>query len=166
MKLRPQNVRTRLTIWYVAILAAGLLIYGAATSAVVFFQLRGQMDRLAIEDLETVEGFLTFGANGKIFLRNGYHDHPYPARMQERLMEVWGADGTLLYRNDVLGNRALGGPPAPGEGVNSYSQRSIAVWQTGLPCAWSASGTRLKDGRQSSAWGLASGPCGIAFGNS
>ncbi len=127
MSVRPQHVRTRLTLWYGAILAAGLLIYGGSTSAVLFFQLRGQLDRLAIEDLETVEGVLTFGDNGKILLRNDYHDHPYPATMQERLMEVWGTDGSLLYRNEPLGTRALGGPPKPGEGVGSYSQRSIRL---------------------------------------
>jgi heavy metal sensor kinase len=127
MSVRPHHVRTRLTLWYGAILAAGLLIYGGSTSAVLFFQLRSQLDRLAIEDLETVEGFLTFGANGKILLRNDYHDHPYPPNMQERLMEVWGADGSLLYRNGLLGTRALGGPPKPSEGVGSYSQRSIQL---------------------------------------
>ena len=56
-----QHVRTRLTLWYVAILAAVLLIYGGGASAIVLVQLRTQLDRLAIEDLETVEGFLTFG---------------------------------------------------------------------------------------------------------
>jgi heavy metal sensor kinase len=127
MSLRPQHVRTRLTLWYGAILAAGLLIYGGSSSTVLFFQLRGQLDRLAIEDLETVEGLLTFGANGKILLRDDYHDHPYPAKMQERLMEVWGTDGSLLYRNEPLGTRALGGPPKPGEGVGSYSERSIEL---------------------------------------
>jgi heavy metal sensor kinase len=127
MSVRPQHVRTRLTLWYGAILAAGLLIYGGSSSTVLFFQLRGQLDRLAIEDLETVEGLLTFGANGKILLRNDYHDHPYPAKMEERLMEVWGTDGSLLYRNEPLGTRALGGPPKPGEGVGSYSERSIEL---------------------------------------
>lgn len=124
---RPQNLRTRLTLWYVAILAGVLLIYGGSTSAMLLFQLRSQLDHLAIEDLETVEGFLSFAPNGKVFLRNDYHDHPYPTTMQERLMEVWSADGTLLYRNELLGNRALGGPPAPGEGVDSYSQQSIKM---------------------------------------
>jgi heavy metal sensor kinase len=124
-RLRPQHVRTRLTVWYVAMLAAALLIYGGATSAVLFFELRSQLDHRAIEDLETVEGFLSFGPNGKVFLRNDYHDHPYPTSMQERLLEVWAADGTLLYRNELLGGRALGGPPGPMEGVDSYSQRSI-----------------------------------------
>jgi heavy metal sensor kinase len=126
-RLRPRNVRTRLTAWYVAILAAALLLYGAGTCAVLLFELRGQLDRLAIEDLETVEGFLSFGAGGHVFLRNDYHDHPYPSSMQERLLEVWAADGTLLYRNELLANRALGSQPQPQEGLDSYSERSIRL---------------------------------------
>ena len=122
---RPQNVRARLTLWYVAILAALLLIYGASASIALFIQLRNQLDHRAIEDLETVEGFLTFGPSGRVFLRNDYHDHPYPASQQERLVEVWSADGTLLYRNELLGDRPLGGPPQSGEGTDSYSIRSI-----------------------------------------
>src|ERR1035441_1465611 len=101
-RLRPQHVRTRLTVWYVAILAAALLMYGGIASTVLLFELRSQLDHLAIEDLETVEGFLSFGSNGRLFLRNDYHDHPYPAKMQERLLEVWAANGTLLYRNELL----------------------------------------------------------------
>jgi heavy metal sensor kinase len=127
MRLRPQHVRTRLTAWYVAVLAAALVIYGGIASAVLIFQLRSELDHLAVEDLETVEGNLSFGPNGKVFLRNNYHDHPYPAKMQERLMEVWSAGGALLYRNELLRGRALGGPPGPNEGVSSYSQRSIRL---------------------------------------
>jgi len=120
-------VRTRLTVWYVAILAAVLLLYGGSASAVLLFELRSQLDHRAVEDLETVEGVLSFGPNGKVFLKNDYHDHPYPASMQDRLLEVWSADGTLLYRNELLGTRALGGRPQPSEGVVSYSERSIRL---------------------------------------
>src|SRR5581483_63636 len=126
-RFRPQHVRTRLTLWYVAGLAAVLLIYGGSTSAVMLVQLRSQLDHLAIEDLETVEGFLSFGPSGNVFLRNDYHDHPYPTNMQERMLEVWSPDGTLLYRNELLGSRALGGPPEPAEGVDSYSERSVTL---------------------------------------
>lgn len=126
-RFRPQNVRARLTFWYVGILSAVLLIYAASTSAMLFFQLREQLDHRAIEDLETVEGFLSWRADGSVLLRNDYHDHPYPATMQERLMEVWSPEGTLLYRNELLGHRALGGPPTPGEGVDSYSDRSVRL---------------------------------------
>jgi heavy metal sensor kinase len=124
---RPQNIRSRLTLWYLLILAAVLMIYAASTSAALFVQLRSQLDHRAIEDLETVEGFLTFGPDGKLFLRSDYHDHPYPTSQQERLVEVWAADGSLLYRNELLGNRALGGPPQSGEGADSYSERSIRL---------------------------------------
>jgi heavy metal sensor kinase len=127
IRLRPQHVRTRLTVWYVAILAAVLLLYGGITSAVLLLQLRSQLDHRAIEDLETVEGFLSFGPNGEVFLKNDYHDHPYPALMQDRLLEVWLADGSLLYRNELLGSRALGMPPDPREGVDSYSERSVRL---------------------------------------
>lgn len=126
-RFRLQHVRTRLTVWYVAVLAGVLLIYGASTSAFLLFQLRSQLDRLAIQDLETVEGFLSFGRDGRVFLRSADHDHPYPGKLEERMVEVWSGDGALLYRNEVLGNRSLGGPPEPGEGTGSYSQRSIRL---------------------------------------
>jgi heavy metal sensor kinase len=131
-RLWPQHVRTRLTLWYVAILAGVLLIYGGSTCAIVLLQLRTQVDHLAIEDLETVEGFLSPGPDGKLNLRNDYHDHPYSPDMQERFLEVRAEDGTLLYRNERLGERFLGGNLEPGEGVNSYSPRSIRL-ADGMP---------------------------------
>jgi heavy metal sensor kinase len=93
----------------------------------VLLQLRTQVDHLAIEDLETVEGFLTFGSDGKLGLRNDYHYHPYPAETQQRFLEIRAEDGTLLYKNEGLAERVLGGKPEPGEGVGSYSQRSIRL---------------------------------------
>jgi len=123
----PRHVRTRLTLWYVAILAGVLLIYGGSTSAIVLLQLRTQVDHLAIEDLETVEGFLSFGSDGKLGLRNDYHYHPYTAETQQRFLEVRGEDETLLYKNEGLAERVLGGKPEPGEGVGSYSRRSIRL---------------------------------------
>src|SRR3954469_544585 len=101
-RFRPQNVRTRLTLWYVAVLAGVLLIYVGSASALLFIHLRGQLDHRAIEDLETVEGLLSFEADNRVSLRSDYHDHPYPAQMQERLMEVRAEDGTLLYSSDLL----------------------------------------------------------------
>jgi heavy metal sensor kinase len=124
---RPQHVRTRLALWHVAVLAGLLVIYGVSTSAVLLVQLRGQLDRLAIEDLETVEAFLSVDSDGKVILRSADHDHPYPGKLEERLMEVWAPNGALLYRNELLGNRNLGQPPEPGEEVDSYSPRSIRL---------------------------------------
>ena len=124
-RLRPRHVRTRLTLWYVAILAGVLVIYTASTSAFLLYQLRDQLDRLAIEDLETVEGFLSFDSAGKVVMRHESHDHPYPESLQERLLEVRDANGGVLYRNELLGNRDLGGVPQPTEGLSGYGQHSI-----------------------------------------
>jgi heavy metal sensor kinase len=126
--LRPSHVRVRLTLWYVSVLAAILLVYGLSTSAFVFLQLRSEVDRLATEDLETLEGFLTFDATGKLYLRTFSHDHQYPLSMQHRFLEVWATDGgPVLYRNELLRGRTLGGPPSAHEGINSYSPRSVSL---------------------------------------
>jgi heavy metal sensor kinase len=130
----PKHVRTRLTLWYVAILAGVLLIYGASTCAIVLLQLRSQVDHLATEDLETVEGFLSFGSDGKLGLRNDYHYHPNTTEVQQRFLEVRSEDGTLLYKSEGLGERVLGGKPEPREGVDFYSRRSIRL----------ADGTRVR----------------------
>ncbi len=128
MRIRwPRHVRTRLTLWYVAVLAGVLLLYGASTCAIVLFQLRTQLDHFAIEDLETVEGLLAFDSGGKLGLRSDYHDHPYPADMQQRFLEVRSSNGAVLYRSERLGDRALGGKPEADEGVDSYSPRSIRL---------------------------------------
>lgn len=123
----PQNVRTRLTLWYVAILAGVLLIYGAGTCAIVLLQLRTQLDHLAAEDLQTVEGFLSFGSDGTLGFRNDYRYHPHSTEMQQRFLEVRAEDGTLLYKDEGLGKRTLGGNPEPAEGVDSYSRRSTQL---------------------------------------
>ena len=125
--LWPKHVRTRLTLWYVAILAGVLLIYGASTCAIVLVQLRTQVDHLAIEDVETVEGFLSFDADGKLGLSNGYHYHPDTAEIQRRFLEVRAEDGTLLYKSEGLGGRVLAGKPEADEGVGAYSRQSVRM---------------------------------------
>jgi heavy metal sensor kinase len=126
-RLRPQNVRTRLALWYVAVLVSLLLIYGSGATALVFLQLRSELDHVVINDLETIEGLFDFGSDGRLTLRSDYHDHPYPASAQGRLLEVLGDDGALLYRNQLLGARDLGGALQPGEGLNGYSIRTTRL---------------------------------------
>jgi heavy metal sensor kinase len=115
ISLRPGNVRTRLTLWYVAVLGSVLLLYVGGTSTYLFFKLRGDLDHMLAEDLETVERLLRIGPDGDVRPGGGW---------EERLMEVRSPDGVLLYRNERLGNYALGGPAAPGEGQGGYSERS------------------------------------------
>ncbi len=128
MKRRgPWNVRTRLTLWYVGVISGILFLFSCGISAVIFFELRTQLDEHAIEELETIEGFLRFRPDGKVVLQSIGHDHPYPATAQERFIEVRAMDGGVLFRNELLGNRSLGREPGPDEGIGSYRERSIRL---------------------------------------
>ncbi|MBI3471934.1 MAG: two-component sensor histidine kinase, partial [Candidatus Solibacter usitatus] len=116
IRMRPQHVRTRLTLWYVGVLAGVLMLYVAGASTFLFFNLRGELDRNTIQDLETVEGLLNFAPDGTLRLGTGYKHEDEHEAGQERLMEVRDLNGALLYRNKRLGNWILGGSPASGEG--------------------------------------------------
>ena len=70
MKLSPSNVRSRLTLWYVVVLAALLVAYGAASLFFLFLSMREQVDHNLLEDMETVEGQIATEQDGSLTLRN------------------------------------------------------------------------------------------------
>src|SRR5580704_10111868 len=107
--LRPKHVRTRLTLWYVFVLAGVLALSWAVTASFLFLQMRGQLDNYAVQDIETVEGLLNFDESGHLKLREDYHNHPESKEVLERLVEVRSTSGTVLYRNERLGGQPLGG---------------------------------------------------------
>jgi heavy metal sensor kinase len=122
--LNHRRVGTRLTLWYVCLLAAVLAFSWGLTMFLLYWQSISQMDRYAIQDAETVEGLLFLVPGGSIGLREDYHNHAESKLVLERLLEVRSVDGNVLYRNDRLGDRELGGAIQPGEGVGGYSPRT------------------------------------------
>jgi heavy metal sensor kinase len=134
ISLHPQRVRTRLTLWYVALLATVLVLSWSLVGLFLFLQLRGQVDHYAIQDIETVEGLLFFNSVGQLELREDYHNHPESKQVLEWLLEVRSPGGDVLYRNKRLGVGPLGGAPFSGEGVGGYSVRSAHL----------ADGTRVR----------------------
>jgi len=131
---RPKHVRTRLTLWYVALVATVLVLSWSLVGLFLFLQLRGQVDHYAVQDIETVEGLLSFNAAGHLELKEDYHNHAESKQVLEWLLEVRSPAGDVLYRNERLGDRSLGGAPFSGEGVGGYSVRSAHL----------ADGTRLR----------------------
>ncbi len=125
--LKSLPIRTRLTIWYVLMVGAVLLLFAAATTTVLYWQLSRQLTRFAIQDVETIEGLLFFNADGALQLNEDYHNHAESRKILERLLEVVSPDGTLLYRNWRLGSDRLGGKPLPDEGVGGYSPRTVRI---------------------------------------
>jgi heavy metal sensor kinase len=116
-----------LTFWYVSVLASVLVLSWGLTSFFLFSQLRSQLSHYAVQDIETVEGLLYFVPGGRLALREDYHNHPDSKRLLERLLEVRSPEGSVLYRNERLGGRSLGGIPFPGEGEEQFSPRSTSL---------------------------------------
>ncbi len=100
MRFRPRNVRSRLTVWYVLVLASLLALYAGVASLFLFLSLREDFDHNLLEDLETIEGTLN-AAEPRI----------------GHFIEVWSPEGSLLFRSAALQNQAMGGPPGPNEGL-------------------------------------------------
>jgi heavy metal sensor kinase len=123
----PKHIRTRLTLWYILVLAALLVFFSVGTSILLVWHLKQQLGVRAIEDLETVEGLLYFGPDGRLGLRDDYHNHAESRLVQERLLEILSPNGEVIFRNDRLGSRALGGWPYDSEGVGGYSERSLQL---------------------------------------
>lgn len=124
MRLRPTNLRSRLTLWFVSVLAGLLILAWGGTFALLFWQLRGQLDHFSVQEIETVEGLMYFTLQGDLQLHEDYHNHPESKDVIDRFVEVLSPDGKVLYRNERLGDRVLGGAPLAAEGVGGYSVRS------------------------------------------
>jgi signal transduction histidine kinase len=124
---RPANIRTRLAVWYVAILAATLTIYIAAVFVFQYVLLERQIFHDEIQDVETVEGLLYFDNGGVLRLQEGYHSHPQSRLLEDRLMEIRDMSGVVLYRSDTLKGMTLGGVSSADEGANSYNERSMRL---------------------------------------
>ena len=119
MRFRPRNVRSRLTLWYVLVLASLLALYAGVASFFLFLSLREDFDQNLLQDVETVEGMLTKEPNGGVSLHSS---HPGAAEPRiGRFIEVWSPQGSLLYRSAELQDQTLGDPPGPDEGLHDPS---------------------------------------------
>jgi heavy metal sensor kinase len=89
--------------------------------------MRNQLGHYAVQDIETVEGLLSFAPGGSLVVNENYHNHPESKRVLDRYLEIVGMDGRILYRNQHLGVLALGGVPLPTEGAGGYSEHSTVL---------------------------------------
>jgi len=121
---RSKSLRTRLMLWHVSMLGIVLAVYVGGVSILAFWQMDGVLKRLAAEDLETVKGLLYFSPDGQLHLRENYHHRTEWKQFEQRLVEVITPTGEVLYQNDLLQNRRIGGAPFPGEGEVGYSERN------------------------------------------
>jgi len=127
----PTNLRTRLTLWYVLVLAVFLLVYAALVFAFQYAVLTRQLFHDEVQDIVTVEGLLFFDSHGTLQLRQDYYSRPQSHLLIDRLMEVRDLSGNVLYRSSTLRGMALGGANLPQEGDSSFDERIVRL-QDGL----------------------------------
>lgn len=124
----PTNLRIRLTLWYVAVLAALLVVYAAIVFAFQYAVLTKQIAHDEVQDVVTVEGLLFFDETGALKLRQDYFSRPQSHLLVDRLMEIRDAsNGAVLYRTPTLNGMSLGGPLRPGEGDTSSDERLVRL---------------------------------------
>jgi signal transduction histidine kinase len=125
---RVRSIRVRLSLWYVAMLSAILLVYVGALIAFQYAQLQRQMYHDEVQDVETVEGLFAFNSQGKLELEQGYFYRPRNRQLVDRFMEVLDpSSGGLLYRSATLKGQSLGGSSFAEEGTDSFSERSVRL---------------------------------------
>src|SRR5690349_15589276 len=119
---RPRHVRTRLTLWYLAVFGAILTVYIAGTSTFLYFSHLETLDDTLGDAIEGIEPLIRLAPDGTLrFAVNP--DQTDPDRQQHQYLEILTPDGRTLYRNPAL-HSPLGGSPFAGEGVSGYSERS------------------------------------------
>jgi len=122
-----------MTLWYVLVLGFLLLAYAGGASLYLFYSLREQLDNDLSEDVERVEGLLESTPDGMVALDSVHHGED--EANTQRFVEVWSAEGALLYRSPTLEGGALGGQPR--SSAESNTQRSSSTVRL-------ADGTRVR----------------------
>jgi heavy metal sensor kinase len=124
---RISHIRSRLTLWYVAIFGLLFAAYICTACFLQYWQLKQQLYHAEIQDMETVQGLLYFTADGQLLLHEGYFNRPESRLLLDRLLEVLDSNGHVLFRNRKLDGNTLGGRGLPDEGVNGFSPRSLRL---------------------------------------
>ena len=121
------SLRTRLTLWYVAVLAILLLVYATLVFGFQCAVLVHQIFHDEVQEVVTAEGLLYFDAQGALQLQQNYYSRPQSHLLVDRLMEALDLSGKVLYRSATLDGMSLGGPLQRGEGDTSFNQRIVRL---------------------------------------
>lgn len=126
IQLRPRHVRTRLALWYLALLAGILAMFIVGSVSYLFFNLRRELDNYLAERIEDLEQVLSFGPDGRLQVGQ-IATRRDPDRTREFYLEIRDLTGNVLYRNEGVGDAQLGGMPLLHEGEYGYSPRSARL---------------------------------------
>lgn len=127
MVARPLSLRTRLTLWYVAVLGVLLFLYAALVFGFQYAVLTRQMFHDEVQDVVTAEGLLYFDSQGVLQLHQNYYSRPTSHLLLDRLMEALDLSGHVLYQSPTLHGMMLGGRLQQGEGDAGFNERIVRL---------------------------------------
>ena len=127
MTIRVSHIRSRLTLWYVAIFGLLFTAYICSACFLQYWQLKQELYHAEVQDMETVQGLLYFTADGEVSLHEEYFNRPESRLLLDRLLEVLDSNGQVLFRNRKLDGNTLGSRLLRDEGVNGFSPRSLRL---------------------------------------
>ncbi len=105
--LLRKQLRTRLTLWYMAVLGVILGFYVILVLAFQYVLVTRQIYHDEIQDVVTVEGLFFFDSEGTLQLQQNYFSHPRSHLLIDRLMEIRDPSGVVLYRSPTLNGMTL-----------------------------------------------------------
>jgi hypothetical protein len=108
--LLGKSLRGRLTILYGLLLTLALALYAGGTSVYFLHNLRHQLDLSLDRDIETVEELLSLAPDGHLEIGSEEGEAREADLDRGYLLEVWSANGALLYRSNELNGAAMGQP--------------------------------------------------------
>jgi len=123
--IRISHIRSRLTLWYVAIFGLLFAAYICTACSLQYWQLKQQLYHAEVQDMETVQGLLYFTADGQVSLHEEYFNRRESRLLLDRLLEVLDSNGHVLFRNRKLDGNTLGGRLLPDEGLDGFSPRRL-----------------------------------------
>jgi heavy metal sensor kinase len=124
---RISDIKSRLTLWYVAIFGLLFAAYICGACFLQYWQLKQQLYHAEVQDMETVQGLLYFTGDGQLSLHEDYFNRPESRLLLDRMLEVLDSSGHVLFRNRKLDGNTLGSVLLSDEGVNSFSPRSLRL---------------------------------------
>ncbi|MBI5472314.1 MAG: HAMP domain-containing protein [Ignavibacteriae bacterium] len=104
---RVHNIRAHLTLWNILVFGGILVLYAVGTALFFLNTLNHQLDASLKEDLELVDQMALNTPGGEILIDT----HEEEAGHLERFLEIWNADGEMIYRSKTLGDRVIGHVP-------------------------------------------------------
>jgi signal transduction histidine kinase len=104
-----------------------IAVYIAGVYVFQFQQLRDQMYRDEVQEVEAVEGLLRFTSDGRLQLIDEYYSHPQSRLLVNRLLEIHDQQGDVLLRSASLNGEELGKSVYPGEGSAWFERRDVKL---------------------------------------